>query len=111
MAAAQAPSRTRRYVYGGLLAAAAVAIGLALVFTVGGKKEAKAATTPAVSSLDDTAPGIADVLKDLTKEVTPEAPVTVTPVAPAAPAAPQAAEGTFTTVRACEPSEIAACRA
>lgn len=88
MAADQAPRRTRRYIFGGLLAAGAVAIGLALIFTVGGvgKKEAKDSAAPVVSSLDDKQPGISDVLKDL---VTPkDEPTTVTPVAPAAPATP-----------------------
>lgn len=106
MAADQAPrSRTRRYVYGGLLAAAAVAIGLALIFTVGGagKKEAKATVEPAVSSLDDkTVPSISDVLKDLTTDKEPEAPATTettTPVTPVAPAKPTTTVGTFTPVR------------
>ena len=106
MAADQAPrSRTRRYVYGGLLAAAAVAIGLALIFTVGGagKKEAKATVEPAVSSLDDkTVPSISDVLKDLTTDKEPEVPATTettTPVTPVAPAKPTTTVGTFTPVR------------
>jgi hypothetical protein len=104
MVADQAPrSRTRRYVFGGLMAAGAVAIGLALIFTVGGagKKEAKSAAEPHVSSLDDTAPGIADVLKDLTNAGA-EAPVEavpVTPMSPATPTAPKADEKTFGTVR------------
>jgi hypothetical protein len=104
MAAAQAPaSRTRRYVYGGLLAAAAVAIGLALIFTVGGagKKEAKSIIEPAVEQLDDHT-AISDVLKDLTAKEEAPATTTVTPVAPAAPApAPGMNIGTFTPVRTC----------
>lgn len=99
--AADQPNRTRRYVYGGLLAAAAVAIGLALVFTVGQKKDAKAATAPSVASLDDHTP-IEDVLKDLAPKPEAEAPehVAVTPVAPVVEEpAPGVATGTFTSVR------------
>jgi len=109
MAADQAPrSRTRRYIYGGLMAAGAVAIGLALIFTVGGVgKEAKSATPPAVSSLDDKAPGIADVLKDLVSggDKPAEEPAVVTPVTPATtPAAPTGvAEKTFGQVGNCRP--------
>lgn len=102
MAAAQAPaSRSRRYVYGGLLAAAAVAIGLALIFTVGGagKKEAKSVIEPSVEQLEDHT-AISDVLKDLTAKEEAPATTTVTPVAPAAPAPePGMNIGTFTPVR------------
>ena len=87
------PSRTRRYIYGGLLAAAGVAIALALIFTVGGagKKEKSAVSEGTVTSLDaNTQTTLDNIVKDLNNGVVTDAEkpadsttTTVTPVAPA----------------------------
>ena len=54
------PSRTRRYIYGGLLAAVAVGVALAVVFVLGSGSQkhnkAKTATSLSLSPLDDSTP-------------------------------------------------------
>lgn len=47
---ADASRRTRRYIFGGLLAASAVAIALALIFTVGGVGQKKSVDSSTSSS-------------------------------------------------------------
>jgi len=104
MTADARPSRTRRYVYGGLLAAVGVAVALALIFTVGGAGQKKDKTAVAESNISplDTTVDIKDAL-DGVKPVDPVAPTVTTPVTPANPVTPATPGGnqqTFTQVRA-----------
>ncbi|KAM3569065.1 hypothetical protein VYU27_008826 [Nannochloropsis oceanica] len=89
MTADSRPSRTRRYVYGGLLAAVGVAVALALVFTVGGagQKKDKAAVAESTVAPLDTDVNIKDALdgfkpvqnaKPATPITTPKVTVPVT---------------------------------
>ena len=101
MTADARPSRTRRYVYGGLLAAVGVAVALALIFTVGGagqKKDKAAVAKSNVSPLDTTV-DIKDAL-DGVKPVDPVVPTVTTPVTAVTPATPGGNQQTFTQVRA-----------
>ena len=90
MTADARPSRTGRYVYGGLLAAVGVAVAVALIFTVGGagqKKDKAAVAESNVSTL-----GTVVDIKGGLDGVKPVEPVSVrvpeTPATPAAPARP-----------------------
>jgi hypothetical protein len=103
------PSRRGRYIYGGLLASVAVAIILALIFTVGGvghKMDQTVDDTVVKPLYDTTSTGIDDVLKSLNQEGATkkdEATVPVPAAAKIAPVAPdnKALEKTFTNV-SCE---------
>jgi hypothetical protein len=96
---ARPAGRTKKFLVGGLVTLAAVAIALALIFTVGGQgpkdKAAAPATSPSTTSSLADAPEVEPV-KSIpitpvkTTPVTPAAPVATTPVAPVTttPAAP-----------------------
>ncbi len=103
MTADARPSRTRRYVYGGLLAAVGVAVALALVFTVGGagqKKDKAAVAESTVAPLEDV--NIKDALDGFkpVQNAKPAAPITTPKVTvPVTESSPDGNQKTFNQVR------------
>lgn len=104
MTADSRPSRTRRYVYGGLLAAVGVAVALALVFTVGGagQKKDKAAVAESTVAPLDTDVNIKDALDGFkpVQNAKPATPITTPKVTvPVTGSSTDGNEKTFNQVR------------